>query len=476
VHVAVAMLSGAASAHVGSPDVFVEAFAGPYQLFVTVRPPLVVPGVADVEILTTASDVRIVRIVPLELSGPGATFAPVPDEAKRSTDDPKLFTGHLWMMTAGAWQVRVTAEGDRGSGQMSVPVPALPQSTRAMAPGLAAVLWILLVLLAAGLISIVAAAAREAALEPGTPVSRARRWRGRLAGAIASVAVLAMIAGGNRWWSAEAASYARYVYKPLEMTPRVDSGTLHLALNDPGWLVTRKTTDLVPDHGHVMHLFVVSPALDRLWHLHPRDSGRAAFEQQLPPMPAGRYEIFADVVHETGVPETMVSNVDLPAIDGGVLEGDDSAWSAAAGANLFARESPVAGGRIVWVDPPPLVTKKLTVLTFRVDDESGTPASDLELYMGMPGHAVIVRKDRRVFAHVHPSGSAPMAALEIAARSLNGSAAAHPHHMSARPSMVSFPYGFPEPGDYRIFVQVKRAGRVLTGAFDVQVVSPDEER
>jgi hypothetical protein len=49
------------------------------------------------------------------------------------------------------------------------------------------------------------------------------------------------------------------------------------------------------------------------------------------------------------------------------------------------------------------------------------------------------------------------------------------HDMNSRqsqsqsPSTVTFPYGFPEPGDYRIFVQVKRAGRVITGVFDATV-------
>ena len=442
-----------ACAHIGSPDVFLDGQAGPYRIFVTIRPPHAIPGVADVEVLTTSDDVHEIRIVPLPLTGPGAQFAPVPDVASRSSDDARLFTGHLWMMTAGAWQVRVAVSGDRGPGNLAVPVPTLPKSTLAMSRALGVFLAGMMCLLVAGFVAIVATMAREAGLPPGEAPGRMARRHGRIAGAIASGIVAVAVFSGNWWWSAEAANYSRYVYRPLEAVPTVTDGRLTLTLRDPGWLRSRRLDDFVPDHGHLMHLFVVSPELDRLWHLHPRQSATGTFEQRLPDLPAGRYELFGDLVHKTGVSETVTASLETAGSDG-PLTGDDSAFP-----------SP-STGRIVWVrDARPLVTRRLTMFTFRVEDADGQPARDLELYMGMPGHAVFIRRDRHVFAHVHPSGSAPMAAMEIAAPS----SAAHAHQDAALPATVSFPYGFPEPGDYKIFVQVKRGGRIETGAFDAHV-------
>ena len=117
-------------------------------------------------------------------------------------------------------------------------------------------------------------------------------------------------------------------------------------------------------------------------------------------------------------------------------------------------------------------------LKFRVVDRTGLAAGDLEPYMGMPGHLIVVRSDWQVFAHLHPAGSVSMAALELAhARSMTGSPAGQSgmsvtmHMFShALPPEVSFPYGFPHPGDYRIFVQIKRAGQVQTAVFDAHVM------
>jgi hypothetical protein len=397
--------------------------------------------------------------VPLPLTGPGAQFAPQPDVAKRSPDDPRLFSGHLWMMSAGAWHVRVIVSGDRGEGTLSVPVPTLPQATLAMTRTLRALLTVFMHLLGAGFIGIASATAREARLDAGETPGPAARWRGRLVGTVATCLTLAAVFLGNWWWTAEASSYGRYVYKPLQGTPSVTpDGRLRIELRDPGWIASRRVDDFVPDHDHLMHLFIISPALDRLWHLHPEEIETGTFDEPLPDMPQGQYELFADLVHATGVSETVTGRLETARIHGVPLAGDDSAWSEVEGAEV--------GGRIIWVrDDKPLTPKRLTLFTFRVEDADGQPAGDLELYMGMPGHAMFVRRDRRVFAHVHPSGSAPMAAMEIAMPS----GPSHAHHAAALPPTVSFPYGFPEPGDYRIFVQVKRRGRVVTGAFDAHV-------
>ena len=51
-------MASAALAHVGSPDVFYEGDAGPYRLLVAIRPPVVIPGVAEVEVRSTSNDVR----------------------------------------------------------------------------------------------------------------------------------------------------------------------------------------------------------------------------------------------------------------------------------------------------------------------------------------------------------------------------------------------------------------------------------
>jgi hypothetical protein len=460
----------------GSPDVFHEGNAGPYRLLVTIRPPAIVPGVAEIEIRSATAGVREMRIVPLPLTGAGAKFAPTPDVAKRSKEDAQFFTGSLWLMSVGEWQVRIHVDGDQGAGDLSVPVPALPTRTRTMQSGMGALLFALMLMLAVGIVSIVGAGVREGQLEPGQSPPPARLRRARVTMGATAAGVAAILILGNLWWTSEATNYSRIIYKPLQLSASLaPQGRLLLRMTDPGWL-RRRVDDLIPDHTHLMHMYLIRlPEMERVWHLHPEQTGAGEFAQDLPDMPAGRYQIFADIVHASGVPETLTVELDLPQVAGKPLTGDDAAGagpplSKVGTLSKGATVAQLAGGdRMVWErGDAPLRAGQVSAFRFRIEDREGRPEAGLELYMGMAGHAAFVKADRTVFAHVHPSGSTPMAALSLTAE---GAANEHAGHTMGDqfPAEASFPYGFPTPGAYRIYVQIKREGRVETGIFDAQV-------
>jgi len=232
--------------------------------------------------------------------------------------------------------------------------------------------------------------------------------------------------------------------------------------------------DLIPDHGHLMHLFLLRvPSMDRFYHLHPEQMSDGAFTLSLPAIPSGEYKIFADIVRGTGFPETLVAETRLPDVKGELLSGDDSGIIASS----FEPSAPTMmvsllpdGDCMIWErDAAKLKAGQTTWFRFRVEDSEHHPVNDLEPYMGMAGHAEFVRSDSSVFAHIHPAGSVPMAALMIAQKD----AGLLMDHGSAQtfPAEVSFPYGFPQPGNYRLFVQVKRNGHIETGVFDAHVGS-----
>lgn len=118
----------------------------------------------------------------------------------------------------------------------------------------------------------------------------------------------------------------------------------------------------------------------------------------------------------------------------------------------------------------PLRARQPYLFRFRVEDSGGQPVQDMQLYMGMLGHAAFVSRDGSVFAHVHPSGSVPMPALQLTQPD-DPHAGHNMMNMSpqALPAAVSFPYGFPKSGRYRMFIQVKHGGEIETGVFDAQV-------
>src|SRR5262245_47555594 len=120
----------AAEAHVGSPTVIFEGSAGAYPLRVIVRPPDVVPGLADVTVRLLEGAATEVRVQPFWWWAPKDGGAPPPELAAPVRGEPALFTGSLWLMTSGSYAVRVAVTGAKGKGEVLVPVAAFPTRRR----------------------------------------------------------------------------------------------------------------------------------------------------------------------------------------------------------------------------------------------------------------------------------------------------------------------------------------------------------
>jgi hypothetical protein len=108
------------------------------------------------------------------------------------------------------------------------------------------------------------------------------------------------------------------------------------------------------------------------------------------------------------------------------------------------------------------------LLRFTLLDAQGDAPMDMTNYMGMPGHAAIVKTDGTVFAHIHPEGSVAMAAYMMANPSSVGNMKMSSGNLGMS-NTTEFPFGFPKAGVYRVIVQMKHGRVVETGAVDVTV-------
>ncbi len=489
---ALVLLAALSMAHVGSPDTFFAGKAGPYGVRVSVRLPGVIPGRAQVVVRVAGAAATTHRVtVRAGQWNVGMKGAPPPEQAAPVPGDPTLFAAELWFMTASSYQLGVAVEGPSGHGDVVIPVLALATAQRTMAPWLGTLLAALGLFLTLGLLTIIASALRESELPPGVEPDRAARRRARIGVAVTAVLAVLILLGGNRWWNAEASSYAQFVlYRPFAAQASVstrapDRQTLTMSIRDPRWVgrpnAASRYNALLPDHGRLMHLFLVrEPALDAFAHLHPiaRTTQALDFDAVLPPLPAGRYRAYGDIVHESGYAQTLVAAVDVPESRGpatAASDPDDSSFVGDPRTSVSAAFHLGDGSRLMWAsgDQPPVAGQEFE-LAFSVRDAAGRPVT-VEPYMGMAAHVVVVSRDGSVCAHLHPAGSISMAALQKFAGSSEGADMSmppsdpHAGHTMSLPGDVSIPYAFPKAGDYRVWVQVKRGGEIHTAAFDAQV-------
>ncbi|MCF0064173.1 hypothetical protein MUK70_28245 [Dyadobacter chenwenxiniae] len=278
---------------------------------------------------------------------------------------------------------------------------------------------------------------------------------------------------------------------------------------------------------------VRTPGLDAFAHIHPERKDSTTFEAFLPKLPAGKYLVYSDIVQRSGFAETIVDTIDIPeqASAGRPLPvtAEEDTYVVTdpinAPGNVPLDENVVICGKpgtktvfkdgsyAVWEGMPnkPLDAGKPYQLTFEFFNPDGS-ACYPEPYLGMTGHVAVVRSDGSVYIHLHPTGTFAMAAEQTfrdrmadTARTAKAPAPAmfrdsidrYLAKLKAMPmeereiflmtemgmydikdgamtgmdhgNRISFPYSFPKAGRYRIFLQLKRNAKVLTGVYDVKV-------
>jgi hypothetical protein len=506
----VAMLTAAVlvcSAHVGSPDAWYDGPAGPYHVLVHIQAPAVVPGIAIVNVRANEPGVEQVTAFVNKFDGTGG--APPPDVAAPVPGSPGWYRTRLWVMSAGSNSVTVGVRGGKGSGSVVIPLVAVASRRLGFGRPLAVVLIAAGLFLTLGVVSIVGAAVRESVLAPGDEPDLQRRRRARFAMARAVVVIALALTGSALWWRAADASFARTLYHPMSVSARVErspgGSRLLLAIDDSAWIHRheevwlrarglRSASELIEDHGKLVHLYLIAAGgRAALAHIHPRTADSVTFAVDLPPLPPGRYWAYGDILHASGFAETLTAEVDLPVDSEARMAGAPSAYRSRASATppsdqssdpddswALGKSGPdprrsllADGSTVVWLRPDsPLHESEEADLRFAVLPPSGD-AGGLEPYMDMASHAAVVREDGKVFVHLHPIGTISLAAQARLMHAPAGTSMDMTHGMPTAEPMsdtLYFPYAFPKPGEYTMWVQVKRHGRVLTGSFPIRVL------
>ena len=516
--------------HVGSAGVVHEGKAGNYSVQVYVEPPDVIPGTAKVSVMVDGNDIKSVKMSPIYY-WTGDEGSPRSDEGIMT--EAGKYEGKIWLMENGAASVKVVIEGARGKGEVLIPIAALSTAQRQLPTSLGWILAGLALLLVGIMTTIIGASTGDSLLKVGETENNSTKKRRLVGSTIGASFCGLLLFGGNMWWNAETADYQRNIYRPYTATSSISLRDGQRILNfkiDSASVNGRSTSFIIPDHGKLMHMFLVKEgSMEVFAHLHPSRKDTLTFEAPLPNMPAGKYLIFADVLRYHSLQNTITDTVEIPQTPKvnvmPTLTGDSDDTFVVTNAlnkttNSIVDESITIcgspgvktklqdGSSIVWEEKPnqKLVAGKVYDLKFSVLAPDGKPA-ELQTYLGMMGHAAVIKDDASVYIHLHPNGTYSSTAVQVLQKRIDETSNKRPNLNNAKKfrdsvdnvltqlqsmteaerdkllmgdmkhevnehhgGQVTFPYVFPKAGHYRVWLQVKREGKILTGVFDANVI------
>ena len=482
--------------HVGNPSIVFEGNAGEYPIRVVIRPPGVVPGLAEIFVQSLDKKIKEVKTQPMKWNA-GEKGSPPSDIAIQMFDQPDKFTSELWLMDFGSYSINIDVDGENGPANTVVPVLSIATKRSEMAPIMKNVLVLLMVLLIAGFVTIVGASISESTLEPGKTADDKRAKKSKIFMGFTLLFCIGVIFGGKKWWNNIADNYYSNIFKPMETQTELSAfdqeKIVSIEITDPLWKNGR-FPPLVPDHGKLIHSYLIKDDLSIFAHVHPNLSKQKSdkFDLALPTeFQDGNYYIYSDVTHETGFSQTLLDTIKignaklkesqlLPQTDP-----DNSVLQINAEQNLFTSTFTFNdNSKLVWENYKAEIEPGFVDFNYKIEDENGNPLP-LETYIEMGGHGIIYKKDGSQFVHIHPTGNFSMASQEVLYELKEG-VEINPQELFCtfgyrnedgklvqnlnEDGQVTFPpFEFRDSGEYRIWIQVKSKGVVKTAVFDINV-------
>jgi len=214
---------------------------------------------------------------------------------------------------------------------------------------------------------------------------------------------------------------------------------LRLTIRDP--VVDRPVSSFATIHERLLHLFIIDRQLDFFRHVHPEQVSDGVFElrENIPP---GQFMVIADFLPLSGRPQMLQHAIVTPGYRG-------TLFPEAPNLTPDGSSEKEDHGVRVRLDATTLKAGKEATLKFTLTDaRSNTPVSDLEPFLGAPGHVLLVNANLTESNHVHPEEPA------------------------THGPVITFQPMMPAAGVYKLWLQFQRRGAISTVPFVLSVAGP----
>lgn len=230
--------------------------------------------------------------------------------------------------------------------------------------------------------------------------------------------------------------------KPVVLSFRIDQPS--------GAPLTRYRTGGGPHTG--VHLIIVRSDLGAIIHEHPKPRGGGLFKQKVTFPTPGRYRVVVDA---------------YPALSGPLRNFQLPRWITVPGAAPQAPLPPfrpvvnVDGYRFVLTGSRGLRAVQANFMTVKVTRPDGTPAT-FTPWFGALAHAIFFRAGTLDYFHTHVCSARTSGCTSVfGASRVTGS--------QTRPGVLRVGVLLPRSGTWRLFLQCKVDGHILTAPFTLKV-------